>query len=393
MLTKILLYLVAIGFGVFFGLYMSAGIGWVFVYVFAAAPIFSLIITLIIKYRRRVTLSVDIDKTMLYKRETATLRVTVRNRSFFPIPAIKVKLIAPKGLEQDGSEEYCVLTVSPRSEAVVEVRYKAAVWGVYQVGAENAYLHDFMGFFRFSMPCADGIGEVKVFPDVPEIPGDAPLLRSAAEAAKFSDDNEETKENDGVPRFGGMPGYTHKEYAEGDPIRRINWKLSSKRDKYMVRLDDEIESIQQTIVLDACGGENVLENERAVEGMLAAALGLLKCGFESTVLCRFDGVFTEFEITDPADVASLQTKMAEFRFAEGNYKGERIPLGVLSEKGSSKGILLYTSLFDDRLDGEIDAAMEQGITSAVISSDSSRVGTAYQVWRLCEDHSAELVMA
>ena len=393
MLAKILLYLVAIGFGVFFGLYMSAEIGWVFVYVLVCSPLFSFVITLILKLRGRVILTADIDKTMLYKRETAVLRVTVKNKSFFPVPAVKVRLISPKGLVPGSDEEYCLLTVSPRSESTVEISYKAAVWGVYRIGAECAYLHDFMGFFRFSMPCVNAIREVKIFPDIPEIPGDAPLLRSAAGAAKFSDDNEETKENDGVPRFGGMPGYTHKEYAEGDPIRRINWKLSSKRDKYMVRLDDEIESIQQTIVLDACGGENVLENERAVEGMLAAALGLLKCGFESTLFCRFDGAFTEIGITDPADVATLQTKLAEFSFADDKYKGERIPLSLLAEKGDGKGILLYTPLFDDRLDAEIDAASEQGITSAVISSDSSRVGTAYQVWKLSEDHTAELVMA
>ena len=393
MLAKILLYLVAIGFGVFFGLYLSAEIGWVFVYVLVCAPLFSLVVTLFMRVKGWVTLTADINKSMLYKRETAVLRITAKNKSWLPIPAIKIRLISPEGLEPEGSEDSCVISISPRSETVVELGYKAKVWGVYKIGAESAHIHDFMGFFRFNMPCVGAIGEVKVFPDIPEIPGDAPLLRSAAEAAKFSDDNEETKENDGVPRFGGMPGYTHKEYAEGDPIRRINWKLSSKRDKYMVRLDDEIESIQQTIVLDSCGGKNVRENEMAVEGMLAAALGLLKCGFESTVLCRFDGAFTGFEITDPADVAMLQTKLAEYSFAPEGYKGERIPMGTLSEKGDGKGILLYTSLFDKRLDAEIEAASEQGVTSAVISSDSTGMGSAYQVWRLSEDYTAELVMA
>ncbi|MCH5350276.1 MAG: DUF58 domain-containing protein [Oscillospiraceae bacterium] len=260
MLTKILLYLIAIGFWVFFALYMSAGIGWVFVYIFICAPMFSLVMTLILKRGGKVTLKADISRSMLYKREAAVLRIIAKNRSIFPVPAIKIRLIPTEGLESESEETSCVVSISPRSEAVIEFNYKAAVWGVYKIGAEYAYMHDFMGFFRFGLSCADSVVEVKVFPDIPEIPGDAPLLRSAAEAAKFSDDNEETKENDGIPRFGGMPGYTHKEYAEGDPIRRINWKLSSKRDKYMVRLDDEIESIQQTIVLDACGGENVLEN-------------------------------------------------------------------------------------------------------------------------------------
>lgn len=397
MIVKIFMYLLAIALSIAFALYLSASIGWTFVYVLVLAPIFSLIITYVLSRKSRVTLSADIDRTMLYKGETVTLKVTAKNRSIFPVPAVKVRLSVPQVLEPAESASSLVISIMPRSEAVVEMQYKAKVWGVYNIGAENAFLHDFMGFFRFAMPCADSVCEVKIFPDIPEIPGDAPLLRSAAESARFADDSEETKENDGLNLFAGMPGYTHREYTEGDPVRRINWKLSSKRDKYMVRLDDEIESIQQNIVLDTCGGNDVYENERAVEGMLAAALGLLKCGFESTVYCRFNGVYETFAITEPADVSALQTRLADYRFSsaddvmDGKKVRSRIPVSEISADGSAKAIMLYTPLFDRKLTAEISAAEEQGITCAVVSSDSVSVGSAYQVWRLNEDYSAELL--
>lgn len=390
MLSKIFLYILAIAFGVFFALYLSAPVGWTFVYVLVCAPIFSYLVTLVISLRKTVSLRVDVNRTMLYKKEGVTLKIMLKNRSLLPVPAIRIKLAEPKNLTAGESAAY-VVSIPPRTERVIEVNYSAKVWGVCFVGIENAVLYDFMGFFRFAMPFSEGLCEIRVFPDVPEIPGDAPLLRSAAEAAKFSDDSEETKESDGFARFGGMPGYTHKDYEEGDPVRRINWKLSSKRDKYMVRLDDEIESVQQTIVLDACGGEDVFENERAVEGMLAAALGLLKCGFETTVLCCFRGVFTSFEITEPADISALQTKLAEYSFAVQPYKGERIPVDILTESGSGKGILFYTPFFDKKLTAEISAAAERGVTTVAISSDTVSMGSAYQVWRLNSDFSAELL--
>ena len=132
---------------------------------------------------------------------------------------------------------------------------------------------------------------------------------------------------------------------------------------------------------------DVLLNERAVEGMLAAALGLVKCGFETTVYCLFNGVFTQFEINDPADVSELQTKMAEYKFDDQTYKGSRIPTDFVA----GKGILLYTSLFDSKLSAEISSAEEQGITSVVITADNTSVGNARQIWRLNEDHSAELL--
>ncbi len=393
MISKVILYLMAIGFGLFFALYMSASIGWVFVYMLVLAPVFSFGVTLFFKLTHKIRITADVDRSMLYKGETATLRIIAENKSIYPVPAVKIKLFLPKNLTYQENASSCVISIPPRSVSEIKIEYKAKVWGICSIGAESSQLYDYMGFFRFSIPCENACCEIKIFPDVPDIPGDSPLLRSAAERARYFDDSEETKENDGYSNFGGMPGYTHREYTEGDPIRRINWKLSSKRDKYMVRLDDEVETIQQTIVLDPCGGNDVFENERAVEGMLAASLGLLKCGFESTVYCVFNGVFECFEISDTADILALQIRFADYRFSDG-YNGtapigERIPLSLIS--GNGKGIILYTPLFDRSLDSEIAAAESVGITTIVISSDSVSSGSAYQVWRLNDDYSADLI--
>lgn len=397
MVSKIFMYLIAVFLGVMFALYLSASIGWTFVYIFVCAPVFSFLVTLWLHKRKRVTVRTDVNRTMIYKNETVTLKVTAENKSFFPVPAIKLFLSEPEGLEPENSFKSCVMSIPPRSETSVEVVYRAKVWGACSVGVKSAELHDFMKFFKFRMPCCDDalknglLHEIKVFPNIPEMAGDAPLLRAAAENAKFADDSEETRETDNANLFAGMPGYTHREYTEGDPVRRINWKLSSKRDKYMVRLDDEIESVQQNIVLDSRGGNDVYENERAVEGVLAAALGLLKSGLESTVYFRFDGIWESFEISEPADVTALQTRFADYRFAVENEKCVRIPGDEFSESGSGAGILLFTSLFDKSLTAAIASAEEQGIFTAVVSADSVSVGSAFQIWRLGEDYSAELI--
>lgn len=411
MISKIFMYLLAIFLCVIFALYLSAPIGWTFVYIFVCAPVFSFLVTLFLHTKKSIVLTSDVNRTMLYKKETVTLKITAANKSFFPVPAVKLFLAVPDGLEPESGFKSCVMSIPPRSETTVEAVYRAKVWGGCRIGVKSAELHDFMKFFKFRMnlPQSEENGLlhlIKVFPDIPEMAGDAPILRAAAENAKLADDSEETRETDNVNCFAGMPGYTHRDYTEGDPIKRINWKLSSKRDKYMVRLDDEIESIQQNIVLDSRGGSDVYENERAVEGVLAAALGLLKCGFESTVWCRFGsiasatsaartagaaGAWESFSISEPADVSALQLKLVDYSFADENERCGRLPADELSEKGSGAGILLFTSLFDKALSAEISAAEDKGIMSAVISSDSVSVGNAYQIWKLNEDYSAELI--
>lgn len=396
MISKIFMYLLAVWLCVMFALYLSAPIGWTFVYIFVCAPVFSFLVTLFLHTKKSIVLTADVNRTMLYKKETVTIKITAANNSLFPVPAVKLFLAVPEGLESVSSYKSCVISIPPRSETTVEVVYRAKVWGSCRIGVRSAELHDFMKFFRFRMSCPQPeesglLHVIKVFPDIPEMAGDAPIFRAAAENAKLADDSEETRETDNVNCFSGMPGYTHREYADGDPIKRINWKLSSKRDKYMVRLDDEIESAQQNIVLDSRGGSDVYENERAVEGVLAAALGLLKCGFESAVWCRFAGAWESFSVSEPADVSSLQLKLADYSFADETEKCGRLPADELSEKGSSSGILLFTSLFDKSLSSEIASAEDMGIISAVISSDSVSAGNAYQIWKLNEDYSAELI--
>lgn len=389
MFSKILMYLIAIALGVLFALFLSASVGWTFVYVLVCAPIFSFFVTLFLHKRKSVSLTADVNRTMLYKRETVTLKITAANRSIFPVPAVKLTIAVPDNLEPESDCAGFVISIPPRSETTVEMKFRAKVWGACRIGAETASLNDFMGFFRFKMHTTELLREVKIFPDIPEMQGDAPLLRAAAENARFADDSEETKETDGINRFAGMPGYTHREYTEGDPVRRINWKLSSKRDKYMVRLDDEIESVQQNLVLDCIGSSSVRENERAVEGVLAAALGLLKCGFEVSVFCRFDGVYEVFEISEPADISALQTRLADYSFigADAPFKGKRMP----EADGSSSAYLFCTPFFDRKLASEISAAMEQGMSVAVINAGTAFVESDCQTWQLNEDYSAELM--
>jgi len=393
MFISVFLYLFAIAISVAFALCLSAPIGWTFVYMLVCAPIFSLAITYFLTKNNRVSVTSDVNRTMLYKGEMSTLRIVVRNRSVFPVPAVKIRIAATGGLDPEDDCSCYVVSVSPRSESVVEINYKAKVWGRYIIGSESAFLHDFMGFFKFRMSCLNSMNEVKVFPDIPEIQGDSPLLRSAVEAARFADDSEETSESESVTGFSGMPGYTHREYIEGDPIRRINWKLSSKRDKYMTRLDDEIESIRQNIILDSVGGNNIYENERAVEGMLAAALGMLKCGFESTVYCRFNGIYEAISISEPGDVSVLQTRLADFSFERqlaGQKKITRVPVEEMLS-GGSRALMIYTPLLDSNLSAEIAFAEEQGMSCAVVTAEKVISGSAERIWRINEDYSAELL--
>ena len=63
--------------------------------------------------------------------------------------------------------------------------------------------------------------------------------------------------------FGGFPGYDNREYVPGDPLKRINWKQSAKRNKLLVRLDDEMAARAIHVVLDSVFEKHKVNVERA----------------------------------------------------------------------------------------------------------------------------------
>ena len=75
-----------------------------------------------------------------------------------------------------------------------------------------------------------------------------------------------------------MPGYEHREYIPGDSLKRINWKLSSKRRHLMVRQDEPIALARLAVVMDfrrSRGAEPTAAHLEAEEHLIETALGFL----------------------------------------------------------------------------------------------------------------------
>lgn len=384
-------YLFSMGLCVFFALYMSAGAGWMFFYVLAAALLFSFVVTLIARYGNFIDITAEADNTMVYKNETVKIKFTLKNRSILPIPAVIIHLKSSESFSNPKNS--VVVSISPKSSTFFEVEYKANMWGGSFLGADSITMTDFMRFLSLPMYKERGLNsyscEVKVIPDIPDIPSDTPLIKAAADIIRYTDESEDTKETDKLNLFGGMPGYSHREYEEGDPIRRINWKLSSKKDIYMVRLDDEIEAMQQVIVLDSAGA-GAAENERAVEGLLSIVFSLFRLGFEATVWYNTKNGFVPFDVSDYGDVTALQTALADYIFISEKTRNARIPLSDMEQKKQAGGFMLITPCPDSSLQAEIEAAVSGGVAvTPVLAAESRMISAPY--WLIREDYISELI--
>lgn len=361
-------YIIALGLSMLFALYMSAPTGWTFFYVLAAALVFSLIVQLLtfVSYKKGlIRAEISFGSTLVYKNEELKLHIKLTNDSLLPISNIKIKLAETNGAVYDSTEFSAA--VSAKGSTVFDALIKPTMWGALHIGETKIILSDFMHIVSFSVKPIENDYTVYVFPDIPEISPDCPFIRSAADAMRFSDESEDTKENDSYSMFGGMPGFTHREYAEGDPIKRINWKLSSKKDAYFVRLDDEVEAMQQTIVIDSGGTDRRL-CERSVEGSLGVCSALLKLGFESSVWFRTENGFEQHDVNDEAGLSELRTALARYEFRSPE-KSPRLPVKELCDAEKIGGAMLFTPCADKMLKAEMNAAENYGLKFTAVAHE------------------------
>jgi hypothetical protein len=237
---------------------------------------------------------------------------------------------------------------------------------------------------------------VRVFPNIPDIPSDNPLIKSAVASLRFDSETEETIETKTPFIQSGFPGYTHRDYEPGDPLKRINWKLSAKRGSYLIRLDDETESFRQIIVLDSLGGAGLSAMERAVETVLAIAFAMVRLGLRAGVWYgeQSDGEvhYSCFECSEQGDVKELQTLFGMYEFARPHtdYKkpGKRgktsnNTVGDMTRfptDSALSGSVLYVSSADD-LTLPIAEAHSRGLhIEAVTTSPIVRASDADAVW-------------
>jgi uncharacterized protein (DUF58 family) len=367
---------------VLFAVAMDAETGWTFAAIVICGVLFSVFVVrgLIIPLKA-VSVKTDIDAEMLYKGETVTVTVTAFNKTIVPVPDLRCEFTEPATLKMTaGSKKRADLTLSSKTEVTASESYVAEAWGKSVVGVREFALRDFLNIFSFRPKylSTPQTFTIKVFPDIPEIASDSPIVKSTVNELKFDNETEDTEESATPFVQGGYPGYTHREYNPGDPLKRINWKLSAKRDELYVRADDEVESVRQTIVLDPVGGAARIYNERAVESVLGLAMALVKDGFKTTVWFMWDGEFLQYDCAEPFDLTELQRLFAEYDFGKAD-KTVRIPSDlIIAAKGASS--VLFVSPANDLLSAAAKAESD-GLRITSVSC-----GLANADWNVTENY-------
>ena len=266
-----------------FTFYIDGEMGMILVAFMIFAPVVSLAMS--IYARKRIKISFNCDA---YVKKGSNLKVTVtaEKTGAFPLAIVELKLKASEVFAEDG--KIYRFSMIGEDKKTFNLEYKAETGGNGEISVENIYSCGFLGFFKFEVKNNFQPVSVGVIPEIPEIKTSSQFFRNIADVVLTSDEEED---NDTMMLFSSntTAGYEHREYVEGDPLKRINWKLSTKKDKLMVRLDEAAASAQPLIIFDLFRkGDSEPKDVISYEEMLIQSVfGLLSALVKQGIACTF----------------------------------------------------------------------------------------------------------
>ena len=275
-------YLFCIAVAVVMAVMIDGTGGVLIAVILLTALIASLLLTK--RLSRKLTVSIDCKHKLLAKGDIVEVLIKVEKHSRLPSPVIEIRLESGAQLAAKAESGIRFSMLPNRQVQTVKLEFKANYSGRSYIKVAAFEAVDFLGLSRSSIPVEEEAGFIglRIMPNVPDTGTQMDVIRTATDNVGFDDSEEETSET--AMGSTGTPGYEHRAYSPGDPLKKINWKLSSKRGIYMVRLDEKLSVTSQVFVLDLPEGVENYSCRRAdviIEGALAMLSMLAQQGLET----------------------------------------------------------------------------------------------------------------
>lgn len=404
-------YICAIIISLIFMFYMDGDIGVMMLSFLVLMPMISVIMTLIARRNLKISLELP-DSVGKHQQVSAVIRL--EKATILPMPFLRLNLntdahfaalnpeappMPPKPLEgalsrgayqrsyrrwkklrktqlAPDSLPLC-LSMGTAKTAEYRILLTPRFCGSGEVSLTDIRISDYLAMFRLKLK-NEVFTHLLITPEIPELKANSALFRSVSTAVAAADE-----ETDATPTHSAsaMPGYEHRDYIPGDSLKRINWKLSSKRRHLMVRQDEPIALARLSVVLDFRRDARDLPMEQrlaAEEQLIETALGFLmlcaRYGYPCK-LCYPDqaGEWSSFSIDDGEQLAveSVNLLRGGFRSAEELGAIPMLPPALMQEAGS---VLLY---FTSHAGADTAAVLESFPTSLylVVPEQEAQSGT------------------
>ncbi len=185
-------------------------------------PVASLIYLLISK--AAIKLLVPESKVEIEKNQPLNYEMQLINESILPYPFVDAVMRLPTAHSVRTVDKCVHISMPPSTVYNVKNNATFKFRGTYTVGVSCLYVYDLFRIFKLRI-------DVNSFSTVSVLPRKLPLAEPQAEAS--ADSSRRTKHSPASPER--LEVADIREYRDGDTLKSVHWKLSSKTDELIVR--------------------------------------------------------------------------------------------------------------------------------------------------------------
>jgi uncharacterized protein (DUF58 family) len=320
------------------------------------------------------TVRVSIEKSAVKVERGARVSVRLRMRHFgvLPVKAFLVTLVSP---ERADARHVFELFARPLVERSYEYMLPCPHRGVYAIGVDSIAIEDYFELFSFKRKLR-ATYEVTVMPHVQTRP--SLTLNSGDTGPEFlSRRTEDAASPSGV-----------RAWLEGDPLKKIHWKLSIRKRELMVRTYEESARPDTLILLDLM----------SVGGMETFALSIEDCLCEaaaSIAAAQLDAMYpvkmplscavpTEVVGQSPHDRERFVDALSRVRF-DAPHTYEQVLALEFRRMQRTGGVVLITSRLTARVADSAFMMYRMGLRVCVVYiSDAKRNETEELISRMSQ---------
>ena len=316
-------------------------------------PLISFTITFVMI--RVLVVKQDIPESIV-KAEEDVLFVRLHNRTPLPFTRIECRFI---------TNEYAVeinhnksASINPMETVVLEIPFYGVFRGKYPFGLEEIWATDFMGLFRikrkYEIP-----SEILIMPHIAEFSGIPFAINVMSEASSRFDHRDEDYSiiSDIRP------------YTPTDSIKRVHWKLTAKRNEWLVKVFQSNALNCVSVILDSLEPSADDEEKYFLEDQIVEnALGLARHCLTKAMPVDFidtGGGKTRAITLQQFEVIYHSTAQVEFE-KEPPLNPVAILSSMINDSASYVNAIIFTSKLDVELYERVINAMGKGHFTAVV---------------------------
>lgn len=223
MLFKILyLFILAVSTA-FFILYEDI-LSLILLFILIAIPVLLFVAAALMRFSLKV--ECELKKDIVARDEKALLNLTISNRFLLPITQIKLYALIKNSFFENPDKIELAFCAAPFSKATHEIELESKHTGNVEIVLVKAKVFDYLGLFSFPLKIQKSF-TVSYLPKIHHLDvGLRSNLYTLSETEVFS-----------KHKAGDDPSevFAIREYAAGDKLNRIHWKLSSKQDNFLIK--------------------------------------------------------------------------------------------------------------------------------------------------------------